>query len=546
MLQRFLVSTGDAGAGQNIVELVHQQRALEVTISGIAGRDMGFHCIADGEGFQVVQGDFREAVVTLDIVLVGQSAPMQLQIQLAAVGVGVLGVGFQLLHKAADRGVVCLGAAFQVVAAPGDFHHFKLGSAAAVTKAVGDELAVRHILLAHSVRALGAVYILIEILGGRPHVGLVQMGKNPGAVDALPIEGVIGELVGVVPGHFRGEEVLHVAALHNLGNSGGITEGVRQPEGVGGIAEILAGEPLAPQELADHGLAGGNVAVAFHPDAAVGLIAALLDLFLNPGEELGIVFPNDLAVISGALDKGVFRILLHEVQLVGIGAGALLNGLIDMPQPGSVHVRMADDAHRGGGGAVMPGQSRSHNLLALVQSRIEFLAADAGGIIIEHLVQGQHHVDELSLAVAGLVQDFHQLVEGAQVKVEVSDFVVLHADVHGGEGEPEIVVGILLKRHGAHDIVARIEFQVNFDLLASLGVLHQHIAVVVAVAGDHDLGGIGAEGLAVHPQQGFVAAHLGPEEQGTSRIFFGNLIGGFEPAIDVFAAPDIPGLDGMV
>ena len=45
----------------------------------------------------------------------------------------------------------------------------------------------------------------------------------------------------------------------------------------------------------------------------------------------------------GALDKFIFRILVHERELVCIGARALLDCLADMPEPRGVHMRMSDE-----------------------------------------------------------------------------------------------------------------------------------------------------------------------------------------------------------
>ena len=526
------------------MELVDQQGFLQIAVLAVVCLCAGFHSVAHREEFQVMESDFCQTVVPLDVVLVGQGAAVQLQIQLAAEGVRVVDVGFQLLHEAADGGVLGLGAALQILAAPCHFHHFILGSAAAVTEAIGNQLPVRHILLTDGVGALGAVYILIEVLGSRPDVGFVQVREHAGAVQALPVEGVIGELVGVVPGHLGGQEVFHAAALHDLGNSGGVTEGIRQPEGVGGKAEVFPGEPLAPQELAHHGFAGGDVAVAFHPNAAVGLIAALCHLFLNPLEQLGIVAADHFAVESGALHKGVLGILLHQVQLVGVGAGALLDGFAHMPQPGGVHMGVADDAYGRSGGAVVACQGGRHDLLTLFQCRIEFLAADALGVIVQHFVESQHHIDELCLAVAGFIQHFHQLGEGAEIEIEIGDLVVFDADFHGAEGEAEVAVIRFFQGHTAHHIVTGIEFQINVDFLSGLGLFHQHIAVVVAVAGHNDFCGKGAEGFSVHPQHGFIAADSGPQEQRPSCILLGHGIAGFEPAVGAFPAPDISGLDG--
>src|SRR5699024_343686 len=112
--QGLLVSPGDTGARQDVVELVHQQRALQVTVVRVTGSFLIFHSVVHGEIFQIVQGNFRQAVVALDIVLVGQGTSVQLQVQLAVVSVWILDVFLQFLHEAADSGMFYLRASFQV------------------------------------------------------------------------------------------------------------------------------------------------------------------------------------------------------------------------------------------------------------------------------------------------------------------------------------------------------------------------------------------------------------------------------------------------
>ena len=398
--------------------------------------------------------------------------------------------------------------------------------------AVGKQLPVGDVFLPDGVGALGVVHQLIEGLGVGAQVGLVQVSQDLGAVYAPPEKGVVGELVGIVPGHFGGQKVLDAAALHDLGNGRGVAEGVRQPEGVGQVAEVLFGEALAPEELADHGLAGGDVAVALHPDAAVGLIAALLDLFPDPLEKLGVVPPDPLAVVGGALDELVFRVLLHEAHLVCVGPGALFDGDAGGPQPGRIHMGVADDSRLWGAERGPLGQSRGHDPLALEKGVFKLLSADAGGVVVKDLVEGGEGVDDLRLAIAGVVQDLGQLVQGPEVKEEVGHPVVFDADLHGFEGEGEVGFPGLLKGVAALDVVPGVTFQGDVDLLAGFWVFGDEVAVVVAVFGGED-----AEGAAVHPEHGLAVSDFGPQEQRGPGQLPGDLEAGLEPAVDGLAAP---------
>lgn len=153
-------------------------------------------------------------------------------------------------------------------------------------------------------------------------MGPVEMHQNPGTVNSLPDKGIVGELIGVIPGNLGGQEILHAAALHDLGQRRAVAEGVRQPESIGCVAEILPGELLPPDELADHVLAGRDIAVALDPHAAVGLVAPLCHALLDVLEQVGLHPLDDVAVVGRTLDKGVFRVLIHQVHLIGVGSGA--------------------------------------------------------------------------------------------------------------------------------------------------------------------------------------------------------------------------------
>ena len=137
-----------------------------------------------------------------------------------------------------------------------------------------------------------------------------------------------------------------------------------------------------------------------------------------------------LGMVCGALNKRIFRILLHQVQLVRISTGALFNGLANVPQPCRIHMAMTNNTHAGSCGTVVASQCRSHNLLAFFQRCIKLFLTDAGRVIIEHLMQLKHHIDQFCFPIAGIIQYFYQLAESPQVKIEISDFFIFYADIH--------------------------------------------------------------------------------------------------------------------
>jgi hypothetical protein len=108
-------------------------------------------------------------------------------------------------------------------------------------------------------------------------VGRREVGEDPGSVDALPQEAVVGQDVVLVPGELLGQEPADAALLHDLGQGGRIAEHVGQPHVVGLDPELVEVEALAVDDLADQGLARGDVAVGLDPHAPGGLEASLGD-----------------------------------------------------------------------------------------------------------------------------------------------------------------------------------------------------------------------------------------------------------------------------
>ena len=139
------------------MELVDQQRLLQIPVSAVVSCPLFLQRLCHCDKLQIMQSNLRQTIVPLDGVLIGQSAPVQLQIQLPFIGRRIVDVLFQLLHKMADGGVLRPGAAFQIPAPSGHFHHLVLRSAAAVAEAVGNELPVGNVFLPHRIRALGVI-----------------------------------------------------------------------------------------------------------------------------------------------------------------------------------------------------------------------------------------------------------------------------------------------------------------------------------------------------------------------------------------------------
>ena len=101
---------------------------------------------------------------------------------------------------------------------------------------------------------------------------LENVGQHPAAVHALPPENVVGEglSLGILPQKLLRGKIIHTAALHDLGQCGGETKGIRHPGHAAVDTQFLAEPAFPPRELPDQALAGGNVGIRLDPQRALG------------------------------------------------------------------------------------------------------------------------------------------------------------------------------------------------------------------------------------------------------------------------------------
>ena len=157
--------------------------------------------------------------------------------------------------------------------------HLAGGAATAVAMTEGHQRDGRAALLGEvvlGVRELAAEQLGVVGVGGR------EVGEHPGAVVALPPEGVVRELVGLVPGDLLGEEPARTRRRDDLRQRAAVAERVGQPDLLGLDAELLKEEPLAVHELAGHRLAARHVRVRLDPHAADRHELACRDLLAPP------------------------------------------------------------------------------------------------------------------------------------------------------------------------------------------------------------------------------------------------------------------------
>ncbi len=173
---------------------------------------------------------------------------------------------------------------------------------------------------------------------------VVQMHEHAGAVNAFPVERVQREGIATVidPKDLVGGEVVDATAAHDLWQASGIAKDIRQPEQLRIDAEFVLDEPLAIQELTDQALTAGEVGVRLHPHAPVHNPLPPCYGVLNPGVDLRMALLHPPVQVRLALQKLELWVLVHEGQLRAKGAHALALGFLQMPQPGNVDVRMAE------------------------------------------------------------------------------------------------------------------------------------------------------------------------------------------------------------
>ena len=363
-------------------------------------------------------------------------------------------------------------------------------------------------------------------------MGTVEVDQHSGAVDSLPVKGIVRKYIGIVPRHLGGQEIFDPAALHNLGEGCAVAEGIRQPESIRCIIKIFPGKFLSPHELADHVLPGRDIAVAFHIYAAIGLIPPLCHSLFDILKEGRVHLFDNLTVVSRALYKGILRVLIHQVHLVGIGSGTFLLRLSPMPEPCRIHMRMPDETGVGCGGPVFHLENLFQDFVRPAHLHAENLRLLVLEIIGYQVVDLQHGADKGRPAVALLLQGLHHLVGHSQVKIKFRHLFVLQADLHGMIFNPVLFLRFYKEGLRPLDIMVGIILEGHLDGLALMGLLAEHIAVMIPMAVYNEFGGKVTVGPAVHPQHSLIAPDAGIDEKPLSVQFPGNGVFPLKPAVD--------------
>ena len=197
-LNGLVMGSGNAGSRQYVMELVHQKLLCE-RVDPLSRRRLLFlYGSPHRHIFQIPEGKLRLSVVPFNHMLIGQRAPVQLQIQLPAIDGGFHQTLLQLLHETAHCGMGGSGHPLQILKALCHFDHAEFGTSASVPEAVGDQPHSGNRALLNGIAAFFQ-QVLLKGSRIRPHMRAVEMHQNLRAVDALPIKGVIGKYIGIIP-----------------------------------------------------------------------------------------------------------------------------------------------------------------------------------------------------------------------------------------------------------------------------------------------------------------------------------------------------------
>ena len=257
--------------------------------------------------------------------------------------------GGQLIDKVRQPLVAHLGRTGNSFGQPlGAVHHVPGRTAAAVAMAVADEyLVIQRLGLVPVPSAEYLAYSQLRIVD-RAVAGLFgllrrdQMRFDLRAVDALPVEAVIGVAVGVVPRQFRGDKQLDPRFGKYLRQAGRIAEGVGQPDAFRCDAKLVDLKLATAQDLADQALTRADVGVRFDPHRALDVEPAGRDLLFHALPDFRVVGLEEIEQHGLVVHEGEIGKFIQHVQCRGKAAAGLVAHMHDAPEPRNVQMGVAD------------------------------------------------------------------------------------------------------------------------------------------------------------------------------------------------------------
>ncbi len=171
-----------------------------------------------------------------------------------------------------------------------------------------------------------------------------EMHQKAAAVQPLPPEGVVRELVGVVPcGQLdRGGE-FQARLTQNLRKRPSDAEHVRKPANGGIESEFFPEVAFAVQNLPHIRLARRQVAIRLHVEPAGGFPTALFLSLLDFAEELRKVVFQIFVEFGLRLQERKLGVFVHQAQGAGCGAGIFADSFFVGPEIDQIQMRLSDN-----------------------------------------------------------------------------------------------------------------------------------------------------------------------------------------------------------
>ena len=349
VVPRELVGTGNARAGQVVVELVPDEalprlgeRLLRV---GYPTEPVGGHGTALGG----VGQQFVAAVVVLHRGLrrvAARGVYVHEQLSVPNRQFGMLVEGKVILEELVARGADDLDRAVSVHAGLHGTHRLDRRSAAHVARTVIVVDGLDRALGNHA-RELPALAQILIAPFGRIVVG-VHHGHDARAVDTLPQADLERDLAvaverPVAPHELLRREADQSAVRGDRRERPSESEAVREEDVRTLDAELVAVEVLPVEDVAREGLRGGDVRVGGIPRAAGHMPAALADVLLHQLILMGEVLLHPLVLDTALEVEQVVGVLRQQEQVLIQRLGNVLrNRALNVPVPLRVEVGVRD------------------------------------------------------------------------------------------------------------------------------------------------------------------------------------------------------------
>ena len=198
---------------------------------------------------------------------------------------------------------------------------------------------------------------------------------HPGAVRSFPQKILPGEAFAF---RIRSQQLLggkegNAELFHQLRQTRRKSEGVRLPSDPAVISQFFPEPAFSPQQLTDQAFPVRNVRIAFRVKSALRLHSPGPYLVQEPSEQLRMAFLQHFKQGRLTGQKPVFRIFLHQRQLIGIGPGHLVPRFLHRPHPGQIDVALPHQLQRRRAVPVPAGQCRCQRFPGPAEGRIPFL-----------------------------------------------------------------------------------------------------------------------------------------------------------------------------